>query len=441
MKRRTFIASTAAGLSALALPNTLFAGKKPTTSQPFQFPKGFLWGAATAAHQVEGNNLNSDYWLLEQLPNSPFVEPSLDTCDHYHRYAEDIKLLAQTGLNCYRFSVEWARIEPEKGYFSRATLDHYRHVLLSCLEQGIKPVVTYQHFTCPIWFSAQGGWENPESIDLFARYCEKVTQHLGDLISLACTINELNFTAQLDAKNFVPIERRRAVMAAAAKSIGVKHFSAAPLGDPTAITNNILKAHHKGRNAIKSVRPQLPTGMTLTMVDFQAVPGGEQKLKQLRYEIEDKFLEAARDDDFIGVQAYTRELINENGFMPVKEGAEITQMGYEFWPNAIEPAIRRAAAVTGIPIYVTENGVGTADDKKRIEYIEGALRGIQRCLEDGLDVRSYIHWTLLDNFEWTNGYEPTFGLIAVDRKSFKRSVKPSANYLGEIARSNSLPAD
>ncbi len=439
MNRRSFIQSAASGLYALAASNKLQAGSTASAGRRFQFPNGFLWGAATAAHQVEGNNLNSDYWLLEQLPNSPFIEPSLDACDHYHRYAQDIKLLAQLGLNCYRFSVEWARVEPVKGHFSRAAMDHYRNVALSCIEHGVKPVVTYHHFTCPIWFAAQGGWENPESIDLFARYCEKITRHLGDLISVACTINELNFTAQLDAKNFVPIERRKAVMSAAAKSIGVKHFSAAPLGEPKAISNNILKAHQKGRDAIKSVRPTLPTGMTLTMIDFQAAPGGEQKLKQLRYEIEDRFLKVARGDDFVGVQAYTREFIDENGFIPVQQGAELTQMGYEFWPNAIEPAIRRAASVTGIPIYVTENGVGTADDNKRIDYIEGALRGIQRCLEDGIDIRSYIHWTLLDNFEWTNGYEPTFGLVAVDRNNFKRRVKPSANFLGKIASSNSLP--
>ena len=255
---------------------------------------------------------------------------------------------------------------------------------------------------------------------------------------MACTINELNFTAQLDAKNFVPIERRQAVMAAAATSAGVKYFSAAPLGNPELISNNILKAHHKGRDAIKAIQPNLPTGMTLTMIDFQAVSGGEEKLKHLRYEIEDRFLEAAKKDDFIGVQAYTREFIDKNGFMKVKPDVEVTQMGYEFWPNAIEPAIRRASAITNLPIYVTENGVGTADDNKRIEYINGALKGIQKCLEDGINVKSYIHWTLLDNFEWTNGYKPTFGLIAVDRKTFKRSIKPSATYLGNIAKSNNL---
>ncbi|MBT7953235.1 MAG: glycoside hydrolase family 1 protein [Gammaproteobacteria bacterium] len=402
------------------------------------FPEGFLWGPSTAAHQVEGNNTNSDYWLLEHLANSPFVEPSMDTCDHYHQYPQDIKLIADLGFNCYRFSVEWARIEPEKGYFSKASLDHYRHMAQVCHEYGIKPLVTFHHFTSPLWFAAQGGWENPESIDLFSRYCEKVARHLGDLITLVCTINEINFTAQLDAKNFIPMERRRSVMNAAAKSMGVKHFSSPPLGEPALITDNMLKAHHQGRLAIKSVTPNVAVGLSLTMIDMQAVSGGEKKLKELQYAIEDRFLEEIKHDDYVGVQAYTREIINEDGFMPVEKGAELTQMGYEFWPNALEATIRHAASIVRVPIYVTENGVGIAEDTKRIEYINGALKGLSRCLEDGIDVKSYIHWSLMDNFEWTNGYEPTFGLIAVDRQTFKRTLKPSAKFLGKIARENAF---
>jgi beta-glucosidase len=438
LKRRSFIQSALSGVSALSISNKVLAGAEVPVNKGFPFPEGFLWGAATAAHQVEGNNVNSDYWLLEHLPNGPFVEPSMDACDQYHLYPNDIKLLAKLGFNCYRFSIEWARIEPEKGHFSQAVLNYYRRMTQLCHENGIKPVVTFHHFTSPRWFATQGGWENPESIELFARYCEKVSQHLGDLITLACTVNELNFTAQLDAKNFVPMGKRKAVMAAAAKSVGTRHFSSPPLGEPTLITDNILKAHHKGRAAIKSIRPELPVGLTLTMIDMQSIAGGEEKLKELQYYIEDRFLEEVRNDDFIGVQAYSREFINKDGFMPVKDGTELTQMGYEYWPNAVEPAIRRAAAIAAVPIYVTENGVGIADDTKRIQYIQGALAGVRRCLEDGIDVRSYIHWSLLDNFEWTNGYEPTFGLLAVDRKTLKRTLKPSAKFLGKIASKNRL---
>ncbi len=437
MIRRTFLQSSILSVGALAV-SSRNAKSDPNGQEEFKFPVGFLWGAATAAHQVEGNNTNSDYWLLENLPNSPFTERSLDTCDHYHRYQEDIKLLAEMGLNCYRFSIEWARIEPTKGHFSKAVLGHYRNVLKTCIDHGVQPIVTYQHFTCPVWFATQGGWENAESVELFGRYCEVVTEFLGDLIHIACTINELNFTAQLDAKKFIPMEKRKDVMLRAAKSIGAEYFSAAPLGNPEAISRNILQAHIKGREAIKSVRPQIKVGMTITMIDWHLVEGGESKLAELRYAIEDKFLAVAKNDDFVGVQAYTREFVDKDGFVPVNENAELTQMGYEFWPSAVESSIRRAAELAGVPIYVTENGVGTGDDAKRIEYINGALQSLRRCLQDGLDVRSYIHWTLLDNFEWTNGYAPKFGLMSVDRDTFVRTVKPSGKYLGNIANRNRI---
>ena len=171
-----------------------------------QFPKGFLWGAATAAHQVEGNNINSDLWVLEHVTPTLFEEPSLDACDHYLRYPEDIRLLAKLGLNTYRFSVEWARIEPERGHFSLAALDHYRRVLAACHENGITPMVTFYHFSSPRWFAAMGGWEKRESYDLFVRYCGRVSRHLGDLMKFATTFNEPNLPMLL---RWLPISRFR----------------------------------------------------------------------------------------------------------------------------------------------------------------------------------------------------------------------------------------
>ena len=164
----------------------------------FSFPESFLWGAATAAHQVEGNNINSESWVLEHLPGTFYAEPSGDACDAYHRYAEDIALLASLGFNAYRFSVEWARIEPEEGEFSFAALEHYRRVLTTCHEHGLKPVVTYHHFTSPRWLMRCGGWVDAKTPDRFARYCERVTRHLGDLISAACTLNEPNLALVLE---------------------------------------------------------------------------------------------------------------------------------------------------------------------------------------------------------------------------------------------------
>jgi len=173
----------ARGAGTASVANRMTAGSKT-------FPAQFLWGAATAAHQVEGNNINSDNWLLERAPNTMYKEPSGDACDHYHLYQQDINQLADLGFNAYRFSIEWARIEPEKGFFSRAELEHYRRMLEVCHRRGLTPLVTYSHFTVPRWFAFQGAWENPESVDLFARYCDKATAHLGDLIGYAATFNE-----------------------------------------------------------------------------------------------------------------------------------------------------------------------------------------------------------------------------------------------------------
>jgi len=163
----------------------------------FSFPEGFLWGAATAAHQVEGNNINSESWVLEHLPGTIYAEPSGDACDHYHRYRGDIALLAELGFNAYRFSIEWARIEPEEGEFSRAELDHYRRMLATCHEHGIRPVVTYHHFTSPRWLMRSGGWLDAKTPERFARFCERATDHLGDLIAAASTMNEPNLPVLL----------------------------------------------------------------------------------------------------------------------------------------------------------------------------------------------------------------------------------------------------
>ncbi len=201
-------------------------------SEYVEFPKGFLWGTATAAHQVEGNNINSDGWVLEHVPGTPYVEPSGDACDHYHRYRADIALLAELGFNTYRFSLEWARIEPEEGEFSRASLEHYRDMLRACHEHGLTPMVTFHHFTSPRWLIASGGWESPQTADKFARYCERTTAYLGDLIGAACTINEVNIASVITKLGFGPPREQLHTApwwAAAARAFGIPPDQLAPL--------------------------------------------------------------------------------------------------------------------------------------------------------------------------------------------------------------------
>ncbi len=388
-----------------------------------QFPEGFLWGVAAAAHQIEGGNWNNDWWMFEHQEGTPCVEPSGDCTDSYHRYADDIALVRDHGFGAYRFSIEWSRIEPEDGEFSVAALDYYRRMLAACHEQGVLPVVTFHHFSTPRWMATRGGWESPEIVDRFTRYCERAVAHLGDLVAIGCTINEPNILSLMGYLFgvFPP---------------GRQDFPA------YATVNEKLKAaHRKAYDAIKAGRGDFPLGSCVAMGDWSAPPGAEDALARTRYSHEGQHLEAARGDDFIGVQAYSRTRLDERG-MPIgpEEGVEVvTSMDYEFWPQALEVAVRHAAAVTQIPVYVTENGLGHDDDTRRIAYVRDALEGVLRCIQDGIDVRGYFYWSLLDNFEWSRGYEPKFGLVAVDRTTFTRTPKPSAAWLGEIARTNALP--
>ena len=389
-------------------------------SEHYQFPKDFLWGTATAAHQVEGNNINSDNWLLEHMPGTIYQEPSGDACDHYHRYPEDIALLAELGFNMYRFSVEWARIEPEEGQFSLAELDHYRRMLAACHEHGITPMVTFHHFTSPRWLIAAGGWQNPATADKFARYCERTTRHLGDLIGAACTLNEANIGRLI--RNMMPqggMMNQAPWWTEAARLFGVSPDQFAPFIFSTSdqAMEVMLSAHHKGVEAIKSGQGSFPVGITLALQDIQAGPGGEDLAARMRREINDVFLEAVRGDDFVGVQTYSRTRYGPDGPLPSEAGVEGTQMDYEFWPEALEATIRHAIAVSGNPVMVTENGLATSDDTRRVAYIQRALRGVANCLKDGLDVRAYTYWSAFDNFEWMLGYRPTFGMIAVDRQN------------------------
>jgi beta-glucosidase len=202
----------------------------------------------------------------------------------------------------------------------------------------------------------------------------------------------------------------------------------------------LIDAHRKAVDAIRSAAPGVPVGITLAMSDYQAVDGGESKRDQIRHRTEDEFLEGTAGDDFIGVQTYSRTRVGPTGGIGNEEGMTTLPMGYEFYPQALEATLRRAWEVTKgeIPLLVTENGIGTDDDDQRIDYVRQALEGVLRAIADGVDVRGYTYWSLLDNFEWAFGYGPRFGIVSVDRTTFDRSPKPSARWLGEIASANAL---
>jgi beta-glucosidase len=425
--------------SAEAVMNSSLAGAEKGKT----FPDKFLWGCATAGHQVEGNNTNSDFWTMEHLPGSMFKEPSGDACDHYHLYPQDISMLADLGFNTYRFSLEWSRIEPEEGFFSNAELDHYRRMLAACQEHNLTTMLTYSHFSIPRWFAIRGGWENPKAPDWYARFCERATRHLGDLVGYASTMNEpdvpqlLNwFTLPGTPAGMSPAEMMQASLANVRKQLNAPEFADLFLGDGKRTRDGLLAAHAQGKNAMKSVRPEMPVGFNLAMTDDQPAPE-DSHLEEKRADVYAPWLEAARHCDYLGVQTYSRSIVGKKD-LPAPKGAELTQVGWEFYPECVEHVVRYASKETKVPIIVTENGIATDDDTRRVEYYQRALAGLKRAIDDGVDVRGYIAWTLMDNFEWMSGYTPKFGLVAVDVKTQKRTIKPSAAVLGNIGRRNAL---
>ena len=425
------------------------------------FPKGFFIGAATAAHQVEGNNIHSDYWAQELLPHTSFAEPSGLACDHYNRFEEDIRLLAGAGLNAYRFSVEWARIEPEEGRFDDQEIEHYRKVIACCRENGVEPIVTLMHFTSPVWLIRKGGWEAESTVEDFRRYAAYVTGKLGAELRYICTINEANMGLQLAtiSKRFQLMAQQAAQKAKSAEGtvqVGMNFekmmenmkFAAAenaqvfgtpqpqifvssrtPEGDAL-----VFRAHQAAKEAIKALYPEIKVGITLSMHDLQALPGGEKFAEDAWDEEFRHYLPFIQGDDFLGVQNYTRTQYGPEGQLPCPEGAELTQMDYEFYPEALEHVIRRVHEDFKGDLIVTENGVAVSDDSRRVEFIRRALAGVESCVKDGIPVKGYMYWSLMDNFEWQKGFSMTFGLIAVDRATQMRTPKESLAFLGTYTK-------
>ncbi|MCR5761197.1 MAG: family 1 glycosylhydrolase [Sphaerochaetaceae bacterium] len=420
------------------------------------FSKSFLIGAATAAHQVEGNNIHSDYWLQEHLEHSSFVEPSGDACDHYNRYEEDILLMAAAGLNAYRFSVEWARIEPEEGVFDEAEIEHYRSVIRCCKDHGIEPVVTLMHFTSPAWLIRKGGWEAESTVEYFRRYASYVTEKLGSEINYICTINEANIGLQLSAisKRFKMMAEKAASapkseegkvqvgmnfqkMMENAKYAAMENAKIFGTPQPQVFVGSrteqgdmiIIKAHMAAKEAIKAICPSIKVGITLSLHDLQAVPGGEKFVSSAWEEEFAHYVPFIKEDDFLGVQNYTRTVYGPEGQLPAQ--GELTQMDYEFYPQALGNVIRKVHELFKGRLIVTENGVATDDDSKRVEFIEKALSGVKSCIDEGIPVDGYLYWSLMDNFEWQKGFGMRFGLISVDLNTQKREAKNSLAFLGK----------
>ncbi len=408
-------------------------------TEQIEFPDGFVWGTAAAAHQAEGGNWNNDWWQWEHTPGTPTTDVSGDAIDHYHRFEEDFALLGSYGHNANRFSIEWARIEPEPGQYSNAALDHYSRVLDSVHRNGMTPFVTLHHFSSPRWVHNDGGWANPEIVERFRRYTDVVARRLGDRIPYVCTINEPQVVAMAgyQTKGFPP-------------GVGDKALF-------WPVTRNFIAAHQAAVEAFKEHNSDAQIGITLAITDFQPADDDSVEIRnrvhhrmgQVYYDalrsgivkgpkLEEEIPGLARSSDFVGVQFYSRAVISASlGMLAPPEGAEITQMGYEVVPESFTTVLKGAMDAE-LPVFVTENGIGTADDKQRVRYIATHLAAAKKAMDEGVDLRGYIYWCSMDNFEWNAGYRMTFGLIGVDRETFERTPKPSAEYFSEICRTSSV---
>ncbi|MDQ6711916.1 MAG: glycoside hydrolase family 1 protein [Candidatus Dormibacteraeota bacterium] len=418
-----------------------------------QFPDRFLWGTATAAHQVEGGNHANDWWSWEQVAGHIKNGDTSDrACEHYGRYASDFDLLRSLHQNAHRLSVEWSRIEPSPGEFSPVAIAHYRDVLQALRDRGMEPLVTLHHFTNPTWIAQAGGWDAPATAEYFARFAQRVADELGTLVRFWITINEPTVVAyQGYVRGEWPPGTRN-------------------LGAATRALVNLLRGHWMAYERIKSRHPDHQIGLAhhlrifdpsraympqdrLVAAAFNRI-FNETILKSLRLgRLVFPLTRAGRDSgprqsqDFIGLNYYTRELVRFNhrfgaelfGERMLPADAPRSELNWELYPEGLYRTLRSLERER-LPIYVTENGIADSRDAIRPEYLLTHISAMQRAIQAGSPVRGYFHWTCFDNFEWAEGYSAKFGLIACDPLTQERRPRPSARLYAQICLTNQVPA-
>lgn len=413
-----------------------------------EFPRDFIFGSATAAHQVEGNNVHNDWWAHEHAPATNAVEPSGVACDHYHRFRDDFQLLRELGHPAHRLSLEWSRIEPAPGSIDRDALAHYRRVLGTLRDYGIEPWVTIHHFTAPRWFAERGGFAREENLDALVRHTELVAREFGDLVAHWCTINEPNVVAELGCRfGYFPPRLTDPDLAARvltnffrlhARMSEVLHEHARlkpEVGITLAVqAHEPLRLESEADRALAARRDAETNGVMFAALrtGVFAYPGREPvAIPGLR--------EAST---FVGVQYYSRvryDGVSQGPAMP-DFARVLSQMGWEVYPEGFGPLLERAAA-TGLPVVVTENGMAHDDDRVRVQYIADHLAAVDQVRRRGVDVRGYFYWSTMDNFEWNFGYGPKFGLIEVDRQTLARTPRPSAYFFRDVIQQRGFDAE
>lgn len=420
-----------------------------------EFPKNFLWGTSTSAYQIEGNNRNNQWWKWEKETD---LEESKIACDHYHKYKEDIDLMSELGFNTYRFSIEWSRIEPEKGYFDEDEINHYRNIINYMKEKNIEPIPTVFHWTNPLWFMKEGGWTKEENVDYFIELVRKlvnefefdywltVAEPMGYAFN-SCLNNK--WPPPYLANNKWPQQERNLEMV----------FK---------IASNLLKAHVNSYEIIHE-SSKGKVGLVMAMNIFDSI--SDSALDKWAAEILDYIYNGvlldslkegkpksplSGDDfgdtlDFVGVNYFFRNMayFDKNSLAPLddvfkiktKEYCERSQMGWEVYPEGIYRVLMKVHERLGIPIMVTSNGIATNDDLQRREFIVNHLKQIRKAMDSGVNVLGYMHWSFMDNFEWEFGFEPRFGLVEVDYNTLKRNPRRSAYMYREIRKKNGIDSE
>lgn len=424
---------------------------------PTRFPAGFLWGVSTAAHQVEGGNHNNQWAAWEQAGRIKSGDRSGNACDWWNNAERDFDLAREIGVNALRLSVEWSRIEPQEGQYDAQALGRYRQMLEALHQRGIRPMVCLHHFTHPLWFEQKGAFLGSGAADRFETFTRYVVSGLGDLCRDWVTFNEPNVYATLGyVLGEFPPGKRGLILTA------------------VRLVNGLARAHAQAYHAIHQLQPTAQVGWAHNFVVFQpADPRSvlDRRVTRLVNELfNESFIRLIEQGklafplslvsgdlndvkgvcDFVGLNVYSRFHVAFDAklrsqmfarvFVPphVPQGDHGVEQPYgEAYPAAIRVAVERVARI-GKPIYILENGVPDAQDRIRPWLIVSAVQEIDRLIQEGRDIRGYFHWTLTDNFEWSEGWKLRFGLVALDPQTQQRTIRNSARLYGAIARGNGI---
>lgn len=396
-----------------------------------RFPDGFVWGSGLSAHQAEGGNHLNDWYRFEQQGHVARGEVSGRASMHYERFAEDISLAADLGHGAIKTSVEWSRIEPEEGHFDEEALAHYVRVVTEMRRSGISPYIVLHHFTSPLWLERYGWWEGPETPALFERFVRVVARELAPFVDTWITINE-------------PM-----LLAGAGYLFGMWPPRVRGYRRAWRVARNLVRAHTLAYDAVHEIAGVCRVGPAVNVTALKQPPGASLKDRLLGGPLDwlanHYFVDAARRrSDFIGVQYYSRATVQQllsGDPTAIPDGMRKlprSDLGWEIYPKGMYHTVRDVSRRCKLPVIVTENGIADAADSMRAGFIRDHLVWLHRAMAEGADVRGYLHWALLDNFEWAEGFAPRFGLVAVDYGTGERTVRPSARYYEGICRSGEV---